>query len=136
MCFGAIYTLQPSRNAHAHTHTRTNTHTHTPRHTYLQAFLIGPACKNILTNISKKLGERKGQTLPNPNIKSKGRKEEGSGRDVCWRGWVCGGGNVIACVCVCVCVQKKGGNIHFSKAQESCMPPSVCGLLLCICRGG
>ena len=38
------------------------------------------------------------------------------------------------CVCVCVCVQKKGGDIHFSTAQELCMPPSVCGLLLCICR--
>ena len=39
-------------------------------------------------------------------------------------------------LCVCVCVQKKGGGIHFSKAQALCMPPSMFGLLLCICRGG
>ena len=38
--------------------------------------------------------------------------------------------------CVCVCEQKKEGDIHLSKAQQSCIPPSVCGLLLCICRGG
>ena len=35
---------------------------------------------------------------------------------------------------LCVCVQKKRGDIHFSKAQELCMPSSVFGLLLCICR--
>ena len=47
---------------------------------------------------------------------------------------MCGGG--CQYVCVCVCVQEKGGGIHFSKAQELCMPPSMFGLLLCICRGG
>ena len=53
------------------------THTHTPRHTYLQAFLIGLACKNVLRNISKKPAERKGHTFPNPNPNGTGRKEEG-----------------------------------------------------------
>ena len=40
------------------------------------------------------------------------------------------------CHCVCVCVQKRGGGIHFTKAQELCMPLSMFGLLLCICRVG
>ena len=43
---------------------------------------------------------------------------------------------VCVCVCVCVCVQKKWGIIRFIKAQELCMPPSMFGLFLCICRGG
>ena len=49
---------------------------------------------------------------------------------------MCGGANIIVCVCVCLCVQKKGGGIHFSKAHELCMPHTMFGLLLCICRGG
>ena len=41
------------------------------------------------------------------------------------------------CVCLCVylCVQKKAVDIHFCRAQELCMPPSMFGLLLCICGG-
>ena len=39
-------------------------------------------------------------------------------------------------ISLCVCVHKKEGYIHFSKAQEFCMPPSMFGLLVCICRGG
>ena len=48
-----------------------------------------------------------------------------------------GGTGVWGCQyhCVCVCAEK-GGGIHFSKAQELCMAPSMFGLLLCICRGG
>ena len=72
ICFRAIYTLQPTHNVHVHTHTRA--HTHTPSHTYLQAFLIGLAYKNVLTNITKQRAER---NLPNPNAKGKGRKEDG-----------------------------------------------------------
>ena len=48
---------------------------------------------------------------------------------------MCGGTNIIVCVCVCVCAEK-GGEFHFSKAQELCMPTSVLRLLLCICREG
>ena len=37
-------------------------------------------------------------------------------------------------LCVRVCA-KHGGDIHFSKAQQTCMPPSMFGLLLCIYGG-
>ena len=50
--------------------------------------------------------------------------------------WGCQYHGVCVCVWVGGCVQKKGVDIHFSKAQELCMPPSMVGLLLCICRGG
>ena len=43
-----MHMYTPTQAPHKHTHT------HTPRHTYLQAFVIGLACKNVLTNISKK----------------------------------------------------------------------------------
>ena len=45
---------------------------------------------------------------------------------------------VRACVCVCVCLCGKGGkgDIHFGKARQLCMPPSMFGLLLCIFMGG
>ena len=46
--------------------------------------------------------------------------------------------HVCVCVCVCVCVylcvcRKRGrGDIHFGKAQQLCMPPSMFVLLLWI----
>ena len=45
---------------------------------------------------------------------------------------------VCSCVCVCVCVCRKGGrgDIHFGKAQQLSMPPSMFGLLLCIFMEG
>ena len=43
---------------------------------------------------------------------------------------------VYVCVCVCVCRKRGRGDIHFGKAQQLCMPPSMFGLLLCIFRGG
>ena len=52
--------------------------------------------------------------------------------------------SLCVCVCVCVCVgvcvcvcEKRGrGDIHFGKAQQLCMPPSMFGLLLYIFREG
>ena len=46
--------------------------------------------------------------------------------------------SLCVCVCVCVCVCRKGGrgDIHFGKAQQLCMPPSMFGLLLCIFMEG
>ena len=96
-----MYTPTPT-----HTHKHTHTHTNKPRHTYLQAYLIGRSYQNVLRTISIKLAERKRHTLPNPNPKRRGRKEEGSRSDLCGRGGVCGGANII--VCVCVCAEKEG----------------------------
>ena len=43
---------------------------------------------------------------------------------------------VYVCVClrVCACKKRGRGDIHFGKAQQLCMPPSIFGLLLCIFR--
>ena len=43
---------------------------------------------------------------------------------------------VCVCGCVCVCRKRGRGHIHFCKAQQLCMPPSMFGLLLCIFREG
>ena len=40
-----------------------------------------------------------------------------------------GDGCVGVAISLCVCA-KKGGDIHFSKAQESCLPPIVCGFVV------
>ena len=61
---------------------------------------------------------------------------------MCGRGRVCGGANMIVCVCVCVsmclcvCRNRGRGDIHFGKAQQLCVPPSMFGLLLCIFMEG
>ena len=55
---------------------------------------------------------------------------------MCEGGDGCAGMPISFCVCVCVFAQKRGGDIHFTKALELCMPSSIFGLLLCICRDG
>ena len=43
---------------------------------------------------------------------------------------------VCVCLCLCVCTKRGRGDIHFGKAQQLCMPPSMFGLLLCIFMEG
>ena len=56
----------------------------------------------------------------------------------------CVGVPISLCVCVClyarvcvyVCTKWGRGDVHFGKAQQLCMPPSMFGLLLCIFMEG
>ena len=81
-----------------------NTHTHTHTHTqaYLQPFsLYSMSIARVETEICR----NKGNTLSNLKRKGKERREERVRRDVCGRGWVCGGVPTPLFVCVCACVR-------------------------------
>ena len=60
----------------------------------------------------------------NHNPKGKGRKGEGSGKDVSKRGQVCEGANILVCFCVCMC-REKGGRASTSLRHNNYACPLV-----------